>query len=359
MGSKQYYYFLLGLLASVIVIAVCGIILLQFLQGCEDAELHHVIVLARHGERYPIIPLPGLQYRFAELTPYGIQQMQILGQRLLNRYHSFIASLTDVHRIVTLDERCIDSSREILSALGLNSTSFKKLPPLFPDGLTGLYEFLKPIYGYVLPQIPECIRLLVKKQVPTNASANWIAFQSLLIMESIDALNKSMMHLPTGLEFSDNCVPFDRVVLTPEMFFNLTWCTVPLLMPTIDHLLLQVLSMAKPPLKAGQLPNNQQSTIITRTLGAETISKRGRSSLSVYGISDLQIELLLMCSRAEGSIPTRPKNGAYIIFEIRADEIRMFFGSQWNAKAVTEISLDSRTFVEIIRSCRYIIEPIR
>lgn len=166
-------------------------------------------------------------------------------------------------------------------------------------------------------------------------------------------LDKNDTGLPAGLSFSDDCLPLDRPVIPAEAFFNLTRTMRLWLMPVIDQVLVEIFPRVQEALLGAeqQISNQREGAVV---VGGHNTSHL----LSVYSVSDEQIELLVMCLRSNGIVMDRPLFGGHLILEIYADNrIETFFSTRWDTEAVKDLSLDPATFVKRVMFCRYVIEP--
>ncbi|OQR69507.1 hypothetical protein BIW11_12210 [Tropilaelaps mercedesae] len=279
--------------------------ILSFGQAHERAELRHVVVLAQHGESYPIIPLPGFEYELGVHTLAGQEQVHQLGQRLREEYEHFTESLSAVRWVSTDDARNLETSEVLLAELQLNATSFSILPPIFNSGIDEFYVHLTPILDSLREKIPFCIRVLAEQDV-ADAPSDVVTFWSYLISDSLDSLSTSVTDIPSRLNISDDCASPDRPLVSPEMFLNVTVSCMPLFMPVINTVLLEMLAAANDGFGAAKWIK---------------ASENNGHCLSIYGITDFHIELITLCLRTDDAVMTRPGNGAHMIFELGDDNI--------------------------------------
>ncbi|XP_018496714.1 uncharacterized protein LOC100897217 [Galendromus occidentalis] len=297
-----------------------------------DEELDHLVVLSRHGERYPLSPVPELgDFSLGALTPNGFTEEKNFGIQLSEWYSEFFEKKPTAHLASVNTSRCIDTAIAIMDGLSIDDYSFELLGTIrvLPNDVDSLLPLIEQSKTQVLPPCLDAALENIELGTFTNfpeSSADVIhAVLKLLLADAVDTLMQSgYTGKVLGVDLA-TCVGAGTKVMGEDAFARLTDICRPSQCVAIISKLMDDL----------------------RALASE--NKPPRKSVSVYGLSDVHI-LDLLQSLLPQFNHTRPQFGGYILLELRGDDVRILTGQHVSSQPKERASLNIREVIHLLQN---------
>ncbi|XP_003747896.1 uncharacterized protein LOC100907333 [Galendromus occidentalis] len=294
----------------------------------------HLQILARHGERNPLFPVPELgEFQIGGLTPRGYELEKEFGKRLLLWYPELFAASPTITCISANQSRCVDSAEAIVEGLGFKEYNTEVLYMLdFVDlDVTLIRPFLMEANEILLPAcVQEAVSAVIaptKENSPPSLSALAEGLFKAQIADSIDTLLQSGY---TGTVFGVNlgkCIPSGKKLVSEKAFAKLadicasSQCT-------------DVVRKVKDELQEFSVQN----------LPPRSVTR----SVSVYGLSDNHV-LDLLKSLLPQFNHTRPQFGGYILLESRGDDVTILTGQDVFSLPEERAVLNVHEVIQLLR----------
>lgn len=284
--------------------------------GNSKESLRRLIVLVQPGPRNALVRLPGLDLDAGVLLADARPRLQEDGSAFKSKYDKVLEG-SSMNWLTTSDPWVYESSEAWIAGLELNLTVPMMVPPIFGGSVEELYIRMIPLLGELRGQMPQCLIELAEEEVP-GAPEEVVTFWAYLIGEGVDNLNASTLSA-MNLTFGDDCLTEGEAVISDELFANVTKATADLLAPMLSNVMIEVLSLGNP----------------------TALPDANSNSLSVYGMSEWHLQLLLLCVRQDAWLG---KAGHHVVLELYDSRVNLVYGKRTK-------SMSTLDFVRSIALC--------
>lgn len=278
--------------------------------SAQNEEVVRLIVVARHGEREPLMPIPGREASVpGKLTRYGWESMKFLGEQLKLDHATFVTEASRALVSYTLDSRCRESALAIAKGMSLGNFENKPLPKLEDDlkilqseAVDLIRQFRQTFPRCVLEMADAAIEHLKNSSLNEEDLSDDLQFQiRFLIADGVDTIRMQGAELPSNLTYAMDCLSKTVPLVDERIFAGYSdVCMKSLCKPVVERLLSELESV-----------HNGATDKV----------------LSIYGVSDVHVQGLMLSLKPE-HVPLRPLFGGHLVFEVTPNNVIISYGRE-------------------------------